>query len=172
MFCLNRQYSLYVQATWLHGYWVSDMRMECFTGTHLHWAGIIGVPLLLLFGLGIPLVSLAVLLYHRHALDQSAISLRYAFIYRPYRCVSAHAKLFIRVPCLCLSLTFVCESSLGHALDQSAICLHYDFIYRPHRYLICVAQLMQAVHWSVRLYLTALTLQCRAMNQSAIPLPN
>lgn len=62
------------------------MTVQCFTGKHLRWSGYIGVPLLLLTGLGIPLVSLAVLLYHRHALDLTSVRLRYGFIYRPYRC--------------------------------------------------------------------------------------
>lgn len=51
----------------------------------MRWSGFIGVPLLLLTGLSIPLVSLGILLYHRRALDDASVRLRYGFIYRPYR---------------------------------------------------------------------------------------
>ena len=61
------------------------MTVECFTGKHLRWSGFIGIPLLLVTGLFVPLVSLGVLLYHRHTLDLDSVRLRYGFIYRPYR---------------------------------------------------------------------------------------
>ena len=64
------------------------MTVQCFTGKHLHWSGFIGVPLLVLTGLFMPLVTLAILMHHRRALDLTAVRLRYGFIYRPYRYVS------------------------------------------------------------------------------------
>lgn len=77
--------TLALQATWPAGYWVSDMTIQCFEGAHLRWAGVIGVPLLLLTGVGIPLASLSVLLYHRRRLNLVPIRLRYGFMYQPYR---------------------------------------------------------------------------------------
>lgn len=74
-----------MQAVWKHGYWLSDMTVECFTGKHLHWAGFIGLPLLLLTGLFVPIVTLGALLYHRKELDRLDIRLHYGFLYRPYR---------------------------------------------------------------------------------------
>ena len=61
------------------------MTVECFTGKHMRWSGFIGIPLLLVTGLFVPLVSLGVLLYHRRTLDLDSVRLRYGFIYRPYR---------------------------------------------------------------------------------------
>lgn len=77
-----------VQATWHHGYWLSDMTVKCFTGKHMRWSGFFGVPLLVITGLSMPVMSLGVLLYHRKSLDLISVRLRYGFIYQPYRSAS------------------------------------------------------------------------------------
>ena len=61
------------------------MTMKCFTEQHLRWSGFIGIPLLLITGLFVPLVSLGILLYHRKRLDLDGVRLRFGFIYRSYR---------------------------------------------------------------------------------------
>ena len=42
-----------MQATWQAGYWVENMRYACFTGRHLAVALGLGIPALLLLGLGV-----------------------------------------------------------------------------------------------------------------------
>ena len=61
------------------------MTVQCFTGKHMRWSGFIGVPLLLVTGLFVPLVTLVILMHHCHALDLTSVRLRYGFLYRPYR---------------------------------------------------------------------------------------
>ena len=51
----------------------------------MHWAGGIGVPFIVVTGVGMPLVLLSTLLYQRKRLDLVPVRMRYGFIYQPYR---------------------------------------------------------------------------------------
>ena len=103
-----------MQASWHRGYWLNDMTVQCFTGRHLRWSGFLGIPLLLITGLFVPLVSLGILLYHRKALDQARVRLRYGFIYRPYRHALSMTPITFDSNCILgLDPVLTCASSSG-----------------------------------------------------------
>ena len=59
-----------------------DMEVICWEGAHMAWALTIGVPFLILYAVGIPMVSLFVIYRRKHKLrlDKSTVS-RFGFLY-------------------------------------------------------------------------------------------
>ena len=73
------------QATWRAGYWVGSMGYACFHGQHLAVALGLGLPTILLLGLGIPLLVGGMVGRHRHELDTAPCRRRLGFAYRSYQ---------------------------------------------------------------------------------------
>jgi hypothetical protein len=59
-----------------------DLQIVCWEGSHLIWAMMIGIPFLVLYAAGIPLVSVFVMYRRKHKLhtDESTVS-RFGFLY-------------------------------------------------------------------------------------------
>ena len=59
-----------------------DLQIVCWQGSHLVWATMIGIPFLVLYAVGIPLVSVFVMYRRKHKLhtDESTVS-RFGFLY-------------------------------------------------------------------------------------------
>jgi hypothetical protein len=62
-----------------------DLQIICWQGSHIAWALTVGIPFLILYALGIPLVSLFVMYRRKHKLhtDSSTVS-RFGFLYLGY----------------------------------------------------------------------------------------
>ena len=131
-----------VQATWGRGYWLSDMSVQCFTGAHLRWAGFLGIPLVLVTGLGIPLISLSVLLYHRKKLDQTKVRMKYGFIYQPYRyaCCCGSANQLVQF--LCRAVPH-CAALCCVALCCAVLCYAALYMRKCARACACPTALFQ-----------------------------
>jgi len=84
-----------------------DLQIVCWEGSHLIWAMMIGIPFLVLYAAGIPLVSVFVMYRRKHKLhtDESTVS-RFGFLYLgcEFCC------------CLLLLLIFFVLSSCIHSL--------------------------------------------------------
>ena len=60
----------------------SDLEVICWQGAHIFWAFFVGLPFLLVYALGIPIVSWYVLYKRRHKLDtDNATVKRFGFLY-------------------------------------------------------------------------------------------
>ena len=46
-----------------------DMNMKCYSNQHLKWCAILGIPMILIWGLGIPISALIVMIRLRKSLD-------------------------------------------------------------------------------------------------------
>ena len=46
-----------------------DIGMECYSIKHITWCAIAGVPMLLIWGIGAPILALAVMLKYKKSLD-------------------------------------------------------------------------------------------------------
>ena len=46
-----------------------DMNMECYSNQHLKWCAILGIPMILIWGLGIPITALIIMIRLRKILD-------------------------------------------------------------------------------------------------------
>lgn len=77
--------TLPAQATWPAGYWSGNMKYECFQGWHLGVALGLGLPTLLLLGLGIPVLFGFMVGRHRHELNEAACMQKLGFAYRSYK---------------------------------------------------------------------------------------
>ena len=67
-------------------HWNQDYGLKCFQGQHAVLMGVLGVPGLVLFSLGVPLVSAWWLRRNAHAgkLNSSRFSARFGFLYEDY----------------------------------------------------------------------------------------
>ncbi|KAK3248724.1 hypothetical protein CYMTET_41822 [Cymbomonas tetramitiformis] len=75
-------YSDYSEAV---GYYlVDDMNVQCFTGTHFLWVWLLGIPMTVMWGCGIPVAFYRVLTYHKDSLHKSHIVEAYGFLYIGY----------------------------------------------------------------------------------------
>ena len=74
-----------VQATWHKGYWAADMEHACFRGWHLGVTLGLGLPSLLLLGIGIPILFAYMIWRHRGTLQESSTREKMGFAYRSYK---------------------------------------------------------------------------------------
>ena len=47
-----------------------DVEMECYSGEHITWCAIAGVPMLFIWGIGAPILALAVMLKYKKSLNE------------------------------------------------------------------------------------------------------
>ena len=73
-----------MQARWPGGYWLPDMTMQCWTGSHRFHALLPGLPLSIICVL-IPSLPVLLLWRSRKQLQTDQIRSPVGFIYRPYR---------------------------------------------------------------------------------------
>ncbi|KAG2490173.1 hypothetical protein HYH03_011303 [Edaphochlamys debaryana] len=73
------------QATHRWGYWARDMNQECYVGTHAGLYVPLGVVTLLVFCLGPPAVTFALMWRIRHRLKDYHIERTYGYLYSRYR---------------------------------------------------------------------------------------
>jgi len=77
-----------------------DLQIVCWEGSHLIWAMMIGIPFLVLYAAGIPLVSVFVMFRRKHKLhtDELTVS-RFGFLY--LGCEFCCCLLFVVCCCYC-----------------------------------------------------------------------
>lgn len=65
-----------------------DLGIECWVGSHIFWGMGIGLPFLLVYSIGIPLISLFVMFKRKHKLhsDLATVS-RFGFLYLGCKCL-------------------------------------------------------------------------------------
>jgi glycosyltransferase involved in cell wall biosynthesis len=61
---------------------VIDLKMKCYSSEHILWSFLLGIPMLIFWGLGIPLTAFIILWYNRYNLDSSKIRKYYLMIYQ------------------------------------------------------------------------------------------
>ena len=66
------------------GYWVSDIRHECFVGWHRPWALGVGLPAVLVLCVGVPVGLLVFLWCSRKKTSDEAFCEHYGFLFRNY----------------------------------------------------------------------------------------
>ena len=76
-----------LQATWHKGYWASDMQHVCFHGWHLGVSLGLGLPSLILLGIGIPMLFAFIVFRHRRALQEDFTREKLGYAYRSYKSV-------------------------------------------------------------------------------------
>lgn len=62
-----------------------DLEVKCFDNPHFTLAFSIGLPALILWGLGIPASALIAIVKNRHKLERKAIKSKFGFLYNGYR---------------------------------------------------------------------------------------
>lgn len=67
------------------GYWANDMEHACFRGWHLGIALGLGLPSLILLGIGIPLLFAFMIWRHRGTLQEDHTRERLGFAYRSFK---------------------------------------------------------------------------------------
>ena len=78
-------YPEYLMAKAPRGYWVLEMRQECWVGWHKLWALALGVPCVAVFCFGVP-GSIVMLLYtNRHRFDVQGFRAAFGFLYHDIR---------------------------------------------------------------------------------------
>ncbi|KAG2446307.1 hypothetical protein HXX76_000895 [Chlamydomonas incerta] len=73
------------QATWPYGYWIRNMNLQCYTGTHLAVYVPVGVVSFVVLCLAPPVASFAILWRRRRQLTEPQVQLRYGFLYSRYK---------------------------------------------------------------------------------------
>ena len=74
-----------VQATWRYGYWIRDMEMECYRGTHLAVYIPIGIVAVLIFCVAPPVASFLFVWRVRDKLEEPHVRKVYGFLYKRYK---------------------------------------------------------------------------------------
>ena len=76
--------SLYLHVMKLRSWYLSaDLQEECFV-RHLSWMFLIGIPQLIVYVIGMPLVSWALLMVNRWRLHKKRVRFRYGLLYSGY----------------------------------------------------------------------------------------
>mmetsp|Transcript_3860 Transcript_3860/g.6766 ORF Transcript_3860/g.6766 Transcript_3860/m.6766 type:complete len:1674 (-) Transcript_3860:431-5452(-) len=68
-----------------HSFLVHDMHIQCYTPEHKYYILVLGVPSILVYIIGIPLVTLAILYRGRKHLTDPRFEIRFAFLYKGYK---------------------------------------------------------------------------------------
>ncbi|KAG2438583.1 hypothetical protein HXX76_005133 [Chlamydomonas incerta] len=79
------EYDSNLAATWHYGYWIRDMGQECYAGTHATLYVPLGVVAVLLFCVGPPAASFAIVWRVRNRLNDHHTRRTYGFLYSRYR---------------------------------------------------------------------------------------
>jgi hypothetical protein len=66
-------------------YLSADLQEECFVGRHLSWMSLIGIPQLIVYVVGMPLLSWTILMANRWRLHKKRVRFRYGMLYSGYR---------------------------------------------------------------------------------------
>ena len=64
---------------------LKDLQMKCWGNDHTKWAYMIGIPMIILWVIGIPFVGLFILCKHRHNLNEEETLARYKMMYQGLR---------------------------------------------------------------------------------------
>eukprot|EP00347_Sterkiella_histriomuscorum_P008676 403344182 len=62
-------------------YMNSDLSIKCWEGDHIYYALLIGIPIIVIWVIGMPLLSLFILIKHKIALKESCNISKYGFLY-------------------------------------------------------------------------------------------
>ena len=67
-------------------YWLyKDLRIRCWNGSHPAWAFGLGIPMILLWVIGLPALGLYIVWYYRERLDDPLVLSRYKILFQGYR---------------------------------------------------------------------------------------
>jgi len=64
---------------------IADLRMKCFSNEHLLWCILFGVPIILIWSIGIPLTAFFILYTNRHDLNSPKVKRYYLMIYQGFK---------------------------------------------------------------------------------------
>ena len=89
-----------------------DLQIVCWESSHLAWAFTIGIPFLILYALGIPMVSLYVMFKRKHKLhkDLATVS-RFGFLYLGYAKHAWYVSSFFG--CIVVLLVAIADNTAG-----------------------------------------------------------
>lgn len=76
-------------------YWADDTRLRFFKGSHAHLAGILGIPMLLIFSLGFPLALTYELWKRKSERNEKKFASTYGFLYRAYQSRYAYWEMVV-----------------------------------------------------------------------------
>jgi len=62
-------------------YLALDMSIECWTGSHSYYAESFGIPIIIIWVVGFPLLALGILFFKRKSLNENGTLVRYGFLY-------------------------------------------------------------------------------------------
>ena len=68
-----------------HRYLMADLEEKCFTGRHEEYLYMLTLPQILLVVIGLPLISLIIVLRNTHHVKKYDFRLRYGLLYLGYR---------------------------------------------------------------------------------------
>ena len=62
-----------------------DLEIECYSYVHLFWWGVLGIPMIVIWVFGFPIVGLYALIKKRHQLDDPEVKRYYIVLYQGYK---------------------------------------------------------------------------------------
>lgn len=78
-----------------HSYWADDTSLQFFKGSHAYLAGILGIPMLLIFSVGFPLLLTYELWKRKAQRNERKFASTYGFLYRAYQSRYAYWEMLI-----------------------------------------------------------------------------
>eukprot|EP00210_Caulerpa_lentillifera_P007341 g7017.t1 len=123
-------------------YWTQDTNILCFEEKHAYLAGILGIPGMVLFLVGVPVYLLIFLLYQRHEnkLEDSNVLGTYGFMYQSYETKFVFWEVMILLRKALISAVIIFAYPLGSnlqgvmALGVLIIALAAHLIAKPFKY--------------------------------------
>ena len=103
----------FANATAAHGYWVYDMQQECMAPWHKVWALGLGIPCVLIFCLGVPVVIVAWLVATKAKLYEPGFRLHFGSLYRNFRSRCFYWEAVVAVQTLVLVCVAVFSNTIG-----------------------------------------------------------